>query len=314
LSAREAVPGRWEIRLLRLSRWRPVCPECGYSLRGLVKPRCPECGTAMPTDSRVFRRWAVQRLPWDRARRGGIFVSYLHTLLWIWFWPWGAGWRVVLPDRWGRALRWASLNVLMVSAAGALLGNGLYFTRWFVYTIWPDPLRHPHYFMFEPAPFDRVAAWLAQSMAAWVVVLVTLPLLGSFLSMVGWRRHLAAKWTGVKWSLYCSAALWIPMVAYYLVFLFFVPLALLPVQRVSVSVEVILDNPPPDIPVWLLALAYGLWWALGLAANPYSRTRAQPMWGLYVVSIGTLIVLAFIAAWFVLAWLLFPAGPLGDLL
>ncbi len=24
----------------------PLCPKCGYSLRGLPEPRCPECGTA----------------------------------------------------------------------------------------------------------------------------------------------------------------------------------------------------------------------------------------------------------------------------
>lgn len=255
----------------------------------------------MPTDSRFFRRWAVQRLPWDRMRRGSILSSYIVTLLWILLWPFGAGKRVVLPDRWGRALRWAGFHILMAAAVCALLSNRQYFARRLINAIWPDPFQPPHLYILKPAPLDYVAVWLTHSMAAWVVVLLSLPLLGSFLSMIGWRRHLAAKWAGVKWSLYCSAALWIPIASWYL-FYFIHP----PMDQSSLAAAFNIKLPPPSIPDALIVAVYSMWWGLGLSANPYSRIRSWAM--------GVLYGILFMAVWDALALLLFPSGSLGVLL
>ncbi|MEW6253473.1 MAG: hypothetical protein AB1716_22750, partial [Planctomycetota bacterium] len=60
-----AAAARWRGKLLK-QRWRPMCPECGYSLRGLASARCPECGEDLPAVGPGSRRWAVRRLVWDR--------------------------------------------------------------------------------------------------------------------------------------------------------------------------------------------------------------------------------------------------------
>ena len=64
---------------MRVSRWRPVCPDCGYSLRGATSDRCPECGVPYPTTARTYRRWAVRRLPWDRLHRGSLLIAYFKS-------------------------------------------------------------------------------------------------------------------------------------------------------------------------------------------------------------------------------------------
>jgi len=94
-----ALLARSERPYLRRSRWRPVCPECGYSLRRLRGERCPECGVAFPTTSRVFRRWAVRRLIWERLQRGNALFAYIKTVLTIVFWPCRAARGVAVPDR-----------------------------------------------------------------------------------------------------------------------------------------------------------------------------------------------------------------------
>ena len=50
----------------------PVCPACGYDLRGIDSDRCPECG--LPID-----RAAVSRIPWVNRARIGRVRAYCRT-------------------------------------------------------------------------------------------------------------------------------------------------------------------------------------------------------------------------------------------
>ena len=51
----------------------PVCPECGYDLRGIDSDRCPECG--LPIDREI-----VSRIPWVHRRKIGRVKAYWRTL------------------------------------------------------------------------------------------------------------------------------------------------------------------------------------------------------------------------------------------
>ena len=51
----------------------PVCPECGYDLRGIASDRCPECGLAVD-------RAAVSRIPWVNRRPIGRVRAYWRTV------------------------------------------------------------------------------------------------------------------------------------------------------------------------------------------------------------------------------------------
>ena len=42
---------------LRAGREFPICPKCGYAMKGLTVARCPECGTEYTLDS----LWLAQR-------------------------------------------------------------------------------------------------------------------------------------------------------------------------------------------------------------------------------------------------------------
>ncbi len=111
-----------------------------------------ESGTALPTASRVFRRWAVRRLPWDRAQRGGIVSAYVYTLLTILFCPWRAGRALVLPDNWPRTVRWANAHLLLAVVAGALLHNEQYFAWALKDHIWPSAFMRPSLWTQEYPP------------------------------------------------------------------------------------------------------------------------------------------------------------------
>ena len=41
----------------RLAQGSPMCPRCGYDMRGLTEARCPECGSVYTLDS----LWSAQR-------------------------------------------------------------------------------------------------------------------------------------------------------------------------------------------------------------------------------------------------------------
>lgn len=280
---------------MKLARWRPVCPECGYSLRGLTQPRCPECGIDFPTTSPTFRRWAVRRLPWDRLKRAGLIRSYLTTILLIFFCPCRAARGAAVPDHWGRAIRWAAVHLLLAAVVATFLADGQGYVRWVVNHFRPDPFRHPYMFMYEESPADRVVIWTTQSLLAWVATLTVFPLIGSLVSLGVPGRHRAAKLTGAKSSLYLSpvVALWI---AVWYGYHFINP----PVSLGGYEL------PPPTVPVSFLMGVYALWWASVMACNPYARSRGIGEFLLYV--------LLFVAVWAGLAWGCFRTGPLETLL
>ena len=49
----------------------PVCPACGYDLRGAPSARCPECGTDAAAASAV---------PWEHRRRQGTWTAFRRTV------------------------------------------------------------------------------------------------------------------------------------------------------------------------------------------------------------------------------------------
>jgi hypothetical protein len=279
---------------VRMSRWRPVCPECGYSLRGLEKPRCPECGVDLPSASRGFRRWAVRRIPWDRIHRGSLLTAYLGTLVRILFVPWWAGRNLAIPDRWGRATRWAAVHLLLCAIGAVLLSQQDYYVYWLKYEFHPLP-RHPSSFFSDDVPIHCICIWVAQSLLAWMLVLASFPLTGVLISLGVPCRHRAAKITGVKWSLYATPIL-MPALAvwfgYYLIW---------PQTGYYVHYH-------PTLPPSQFAWAYGIWWAAGMCINQYDSAfwRGPPAFLL-----GGLF---YAGAWLALTQLLFPGGIVEGLL
>jgi hypothetical protein len=288
-------------RRQRLARWRPVCPECAYSLRRLHADRCPECGTPFPTTSRTFRRWAVQRLIWDRASRGSLLFAYLRSAFAIAFCPCRAGARLGIPDRYGRAVRWAVAHLLLAALLCTAIGD----EPWRVSRVLQHLSGAPSYQAPEIAQQQspstgRVTVWTLQSLTAWLIALGLLPLLGMTLGAAVPGRHPVAKRGIVKWSLYASFIILPVLVTWYAV-----GVAAMPWGQQStlfVFVSGYLRQPPLMLPAGL----YALWWARGVCVNPYQRKR-----GFNVLLVNWFV---FMAAWFILTRVLLNPGPLEDLL
>ena len=292
-------------RSLRRSRWRPGCPECGYSIHRLVEPRCPECGATLPTTRPTFRRWARRRLLWDRTQRGNPLIAYLLTLLIIVIRPCRAGREIAMPDRYGRALRWALFHIVIAAAIACLLKRD-------------SEIRHILYVLFNPAdtplnicwnphadPLAGVPIWAAQCWLAWAIVLTVIPLIGCGLAYIGLNRHAAARRTMVKWSLYACAVL--PFACFALQAIRFwrdISYMISSGQSAWRSfLEAFSSTPPPLAPI---IAAYALCWASGVANNAYLPHRGA----------GTFIkYLALYAAfWLLIAYVLYPLGALRCLL
>lgn len=292
----------------RRVRWRPVCPECGYSLRRLTSDRCPECGDSFPTPSRVYRRWAWRRLPWERRHRAGLVFAYLKTIVLVAFRPGRAARGLAIPDRWGRAVRWGAVHLLLFAAAGLFLGSDKYFAQRAFSPLerWTDsePVRSG-----EPDP--PIVLWAAQSLCAWLVTGATLPLLGVALGAAVPGRHPAAKRGIAKWSLYSSALISLPVVALSAVSSALEGIWALDLSGISWAVNWgqavpdVLNNiePPPPL---LGAVLYAIWWARGVSVNSYLRRRGFAVFAANAV--------AYVASWIALAWLLFDPKALARLL
>ena len=91
----------------------PVCPACGYDLRGLTSDRCPECGLTID-------RAAVSRIPWVHRARIGRFRAYWRT-------AWMATARTAalaaevqrpVDLRDGQTFRWINVLIAWVPLAG----------------------------------------------------------------------------------------------------------------------------------------------------------------------------------------------------
>lgn len=286
---------------MRVSKWKPVCPECGYLLRGLREARCPECGVPFPTEIPTFRRWAVRRLPWDRAKRGSVLAAYLGTLAIILVLPWRGARGLAMPDHWRRALRWAGGHLAVGALACAMLANGQQFPRWLVYQAWPPSFDPPHLAMLDDAPAGRMTIWLAQSFVAWAIAIALPTAIGTALSFGVPGRHRAAKLGGIKWSLYLTSLCLVLLAGWYGYF------ALRPPQaRAPFPMKFTYPLPPAELPAMLLDGLYGVWWAAGMAANPYNRVRGMRAFlhftALYVVG------------WVIVTRVLFPVGALEALL
>jgi hypothetical protein len=292
----------------RMARWRPVCPECGYSLRRLTCDRCPECGEAFPTPSRVYRRWAWRRLPWERRARGSALSAYLRTTLLVIFRPAHAARGVAIPDRYGKAVRWAAVHLLLIALVGSL-GNsqtglpGRVLTRLATF-----PLTD-FFATVAPSP-SNIGIWAAQSLLAWIVALGSLPLLGAVLGIAVPGRHPAARRGIVKWSLYSfagvSVALGLLILTSLLTWVAWL-LAETGVIHANVGPWSRFVLRPVNLP-WLAiwAVLYGVWWAKGVAGNPYLRRRGGTVFLAHA--------LTYIVAWLVLTKLLFAPGALRGLL
>lgn len=286
---------------MRLSKWRPVCPECGYSIRGLRGECCPECGTAFPTAIRVFRRWAVRRLPWDRKHRGGFVSAYIRTLLMIVICPWHAGRTLVLPDNWPRTVRWAGAHLLLAIVAGTLLHNNQYFVWVLKEHIWPSSFKHPYMWAQGYPRVGSLLMWLGQSLVAWTLLLGTIVSLGVLLSLGVPRRHRLAKSSGVKWSLYGSVLPIIVLAAWYGYYAINRP-----VIQMGPPLGFSFKGLPPSTPIWPFVAVFCVWWAGGMACNPYNGIRGLRAFVGYILLYGS--------AWLVLSQVLFPAGSLRALL
>ena len=92
----------------------PVCPACGYDLRGIDSGRCPECGT--PIDGA-----AVSRIPWVHRRLLGRWRAYWRTWAMATFRTGSLAAEVRRPvsHRDGQAFRWATVALMWPPLAGA---------------------------------------------------------------------------------------------------------------------------------------------------------------------------------------------------
>jgi len=254
------------VRTRRARRWRPVCPECGYELFRCTAPRCAECGVAFPTTSRVYRRWAILRLPWDALRRTSAIRDYAVTAARIVLCPRAAAWRLVIPDRFGRALRWALAHFLIALAV-------LMMMRFLREAVWlalyvtgtaDERRRMSGEWGGWPLLTWSVLGW---PLLANAIALLMMPAIGVGLSWLIPFRHPAARLAGIKWSLYATVvpfSLLVGCAAAYG--------ALLP--RYATVRSGLLE---PGI-AWphhaILAagfVLYALRWASGLSAHPYQR-------------------------------------------
>lgn len=286
---------------LRRSRWRPVCPECGYNLRRAMGACCPECGDAFPTRSRVFRRWATRRLNWDRKQRGSTSVAYARSLLTILIRPCRAAGGAVMPDRCGRAVRWALFHVGLAALIGLMFGSDMFFTNWVFRRFGLPSWVSREVMLLSDPPAMRVAAWAIQSYAAWFLALGVIPLIGVVLSGLAPGRRWVARMGAVKWSLYCSAALPFMIAAWgglklgRLTWSATSPLSVLAYGNAEVPFSAVVP-----------AVLYALWWSRGVSVNPYLRRR-----GLAVLLLNAYL---FMVIWLVLTQLIWAPRSLVELL
>jgi hypothetical protein len=250
---------------------------------------------------RSHRRWAVRRLIWDRKRRGGAVIAYVKTLAMLLFCPWRAARGLIIPDREHRAGRWAAVHVLVAAFGGVLLAGAPGLVYWSYQRFASNSFRHPAEYDLDPTPADRLAVWMCQSGVAWTTVLVVMVSLGCLLALGMPGHHRAARWGGVKWSLYLTALFSVPMIGWRFVWYAWAIASQGTFMDRLWRMEEIWALQP-----WLPACVFGVWWAAGMAANPYGRWRGRRAWLGYALVYG--------AVWFAVARILFPMGSLGDLL
>ncbi len=297
-------------RARRVARWRPECPECSYNLRRTTGERCPECGEAFVSQGRTFRRWAIRRLDWDRRDRGNLVVAYVRTSLMVLCRPCRAARGLCIPDRFGRASRWAAVHLIGFAVVGTLLGGQLMLPKWAAARLVAGD--SVHYYAAEQwleLPASRMAVWTAQSFAAWFIAGAFIVLAGVLVTLLAGGRRAAARAGLIKWALYLAAVL--PWLLF----------ALYGMQAVAgyrgswgnftgaapTPAEVVVNLwPPRRLPFFVLTLPFALWWGRGACVNPYLARRGS--------RVGLVYAYLLMAAWLLLASLLFAPGPLRALL
>lgn len=302
LLAGPALLARGILRAQRIARWRPVCPECGYSLRHAVGTTCSECGSPFLAQTRSYRRWAVGRLAWDRLRRDGLLIAYIHTMLAILFRPRRAGRSVTAPDRWPRAIRWATFHFVAFALVATLFGSRFYFLEQVARILGWMPLRQVPFERPDP-PHTLVFGWAAQSFLAHLFGLALLLVTAWLVAMAMPACSKVARRSIFKWSLYAIVAICPATLLWYLCQLHLPGSVGMPQAGVVGQILSVWRPRGTTTPLAsLLAVAYGLWWAAGVSANPYLRRRDWRTLVLYLA--------AFIGLWLLLTNFLFDLGPL----
>ncbi|MBP7748175.1 MAG: hypothetical protein KA383_18840 [Phycisphaerae bacterium] len=295
-------PGWWARRELGLrfgrSRWRPECPECGYSLRRLTTDRCPECGNQLPTPVPTYRRWARRRLRWDRRDRGNLAVAYVKTVLAIVCCPCRAARGTIIPDRFPRAIRWALVHVALYALLHAALSPDVIQSAAVQAVLFPSMPAWVRVEAAQNTPAARILLWSAQSFTAWLIALATFPALGSTLGALVPGRHPAARRGIIKWSLYGSVL--VPVVGLLGTAVHWSRFVWneWPISGPTWVFACQALTSAPAVPLAVLAITYALWWAAGVAVNPYLLQRGRAAFMLNAV--------VFLVACYLLGRVAFP--------
>lgn len=261
------------------------------------------------TDRSVWR-WAFQRVGWDRRHRSNFVLAYLATILTMLFRPVRFARGTMLPDRWGRAVRWAGLHVAIAAVTASLLGSNRFYRYWaWSYSEKEGRATQPAEILFQPAPPESVALWLGQSTVAWGAILFAMVGLAATISFVLPGQLRSVKFAGIKLALYLSAAFpvvilcWSVIGAMYEVF----TLPVLPsmVTKPDFHLAAITLSGGSPAPPWIVAI-FGVLWIVGTCRHPY---------GLRHASRDTLVRFTiFGVGWIVLSWILLRPWILADLL
>ena len=98
----------------------PLCPQCGYNLRGLDAGRCPECG--LPAGSASVARTAI---PWAYRQTLGWLPAYRRTAWLATVNPRKFATEVDNPAGYRDALRFRLLTCLLATVPVSVVGVGI---------------------------------------------------------------------------------------------------------------------------------------------------------------------------------------------
>ena len=93
----------------------PLCPDCGYDLRGLASDRCPECGL------RIDRAADLSvTLPWAHRRTIGRGRAFVRTAAMATFRPRRLAANIARPVSWADAVAFRRATVALAAASAAV--------------------------------------------------------------------------------------------------------------------------------------------------------------------------------------------------